>query len=133
MNEPSALPSPHDTWPGATLRFLVEMTAWVAGAWVAARWIGVWAIPVALVVLVGPPAMFSVPGDKERVIVPVPGLVRFMIELDLSIVAVVTVWLLVGPTGGMLTLGLVLAAQVAGWRRTHWLLTGAAPPPDRYR
>ena len=132
-DHPTALPSPYDTWPGASLRFLVEMTAWVAGAWVAARWVGVWSIPIARVLLMTPPAVFSGVGDKEKVIVAVPGPVRWMIELDLSIIAVVAVWLLVGPGGGMLVLGVVLAAQVAGWRRSHWLLTGAAPPPDGFR
>jgi hypothetical protein len=125
MTTPRA--SPFDTWWSASLRVLVEAVAWVAGAWATGQWLGLWAALIALVVLIGAPAVFSTPGDKEKVIVEVPGVVRVLIEIDLSTVAVVAMWYLFGVVGGVFTLAIAIATQMVGWRRARWLLVGAPP------
>lgn len=127
MAETQPGPNPLDTWASGGLRFLVEIIAWIAGPWAAGRLLGGWAIPVALVLLLALPAVFSVPGDKHQVIRPVSGPVRFGIELLLGIVAIVAAWA-VWPT--WLTVAVtvvVVAANVTGLPRTRWLLTGAPP------
>ncbi len=120
-------PNPLDTWLSGGLRFLVELIAWVAGPWAVGAWLGVWAGGVALVVLVGLPAVFSVPGDKHQVIVPVPGLIRFLLELDLGIVAAVAAWFVWPPVAAVTATVVALLAQSAGWRRSRWLILGAPP------
>lgn len=118
-------PSPYDTWLSGGLRFLVELIAWVAGPWAAGKLFGGWAILPAAVILVALPAVFSTPGDKHQVIVPTPGPVRFMMEIDLGIVAAVSAWYVWPPAAAMLATAVVVLAQVAGWRRGRWLLRGA--------
>lgn len=65
------------------------MIAWIAGPWAVAQLTGsVVAAIVAAIVLVGVPAVFSTPGDKNLVVVPTPGRARVAIELVLVLVAV---------------------------------------------
>ncbi len=119
--------NPLDTVASGSLRFLVEILAWIAGPWAAGRWFGGWAIPVALVILLALPAVFSVPGDKHQVIRPVSGPVRFVIEVFLGVVAVVAAWT-VWPTWLALVVTLVVVtSQITGLPRTRWLLSGAPP------
>jgi hypothetical protein len=120
-------PNPLDTWLSGGLRFLVELIAWVAGPWAMGEWLGVWAGAIALVVLVALPAVFSVPGDKHQVIVPVPGALRFSLELDLGIVAAVAAWVAWPPAAAVTATVVVVLAQLTGWRRSRWLILGAPP------
>lgn len=127
MTERPALPNPLDTPLSAGLRFTVELVAWIAGPWAVGQWLGPWAAGLALVLLMAAPAVFSVPGDKHQVIVPVPGVVRFSIELDLAAAGVVAAWFAWPPWAAAVATVVVGASQIAGWRRSAWLLRGAPP------
>lgn len=127
-DRPQQLPSPYDTWLSGGLRFVVELIAWVAGPWAASDWLGGWALLPAAVILVGAPAVFSTPGDKHQVLVPTPGPVRFVIELDLATVAVIAAWRVWPPSAAVAVTVVVGAALITGWRRSLWLLRGAPLP-----
>ena len=90
-------------------------------------WFGVWAAGFALVVLVALPAVFSVPGDKHQVIIPVPGPVRFTLELDLAIVGGIAAWLAWPVSAAIAATIVIVLAQLTGRRRSLWLLQGAPP------
>lgn len=119
-------PSPYDTYASGSLRFAMELVAWIAGPWAAAeladsRWI---AVP-ALMVLLALPAVFSTPGDKHQVIVATPGPVRLLIELVLIAVAVGGAWI-VWPVWLAIAVTLAgIASLVTGWARMRWLAEGA--------
>ena len=129
MNDRPAGPGPNplDTWLSGGLRFLVELIAWVAGPWAMGQRLGSWVAGLTLAVLMALPGMFSVPGDKHQVIVAVPGVMRFFIELDLGLVAVVAAWYAWPPSAAVVATVAVGSAQVAGWRRSRWLPQGAPP------
>ncbi|MCP3977664.1 MAG: hypothetical protein GY720_24640 [bacterium] len=128
MSEQNQLgPNPLDTVASGSLRFLVEIFAWVAGPWAAGRWLGGWAVAVALVALLALPSVFSVAGDKHQVIRPVSGPVRFGIEVLLGIVAVVAAWSVWPAWLAIVVTLVVVASQITGQPRTRWLLTGAPP------
>ncbi|MEE8332184.1 MAG: hypothetical protein V3R84_10485 [Acidimicrobiia bacterium] len=118
-------PNPLDTLLSGGLRFLVELIAWVAGPWAAGRWLGVWAGAPALVVLMALPSVFSVPGDKNQVVVAVSGPLRLALEIGLGVVAVVAAWYVWPTIVAVASTITVLLAQVTGWRRSRWLLQGA--------
>ncbi len=120
-------PNPLDTLLSGGLRFLVELMAWVAGPWAAGRWLGVWAGALALVVLMALPSVFSVPGDKNQVVVAVSGPLRLALEISLGVVAVVAVWYVWPTFVAVASTIIVVLAQVTGWRRSRWLLQGAPP------
>jgi hypothetical protein len=116
--------SPYDTPLSSGLRFLVEITAWVAGPWAAAQRSVLLAVPV-FIVLVGVPAVFSTTGDKKQVIVATPGPIRVGIELVLHGVAAAAAWS-VWPTWlAVLVTFVVVASLLAGVPRMMWLLRGA--------
>jgi hypothetical protein len=123
-------PSPYDTYASGSLRFLMELVAWIAGPWAAADLTGSgWtAIPV-LVVLLALPSVFSTPGDKHQVIVATPGPVRLVIELILIAVAVTGAWIAWPAWLAAMTTVAALATLITGLPRTRWLLTDA-PPVD---
>jgi len=111
-------------------RAAVEAVAWVAGPWAAAELLGWWAVPFAVAFVVGLPIVMRrvVPFSVDPpATISGPGLVRVSLMIDLSVIAVASMWYLLGSTVGVLTLALVLVAQMAGWRRTIWWLTGAPP------
>lgn len=121
--------SPHDNYLAGSLRFVIELVAWIAGPWAVARIAGsAWAAVPAAIILIGLPAIFSTPGDKEQVVVATAGPVRFVIELFLMAVAVwgaFTVW---PTTIAWLVSAVAVGSLLAGRRRSMWLLSGA--PPD---
>ena len=121
--------SPHDTPASATLRFLVEIVAWVAGPWSAAALSGTWwpAIIIAIV-LIGLPSVFSTPGDKRQVIIATPGAIRIGIELLLMATAVFGAWIVWPSWAVGAVVIFVFAALLTGARRYLWLLRGAAIP-----
>lgn len=119
-----------ETWTSTVFRAAVEAIAWVGAPWAAAEWLGLWAAPVAaLIVVVIPFAVRRVmplnPPDEGKV--STAGLIRVSMFFDLCVVAVIAVWYLFGPTAGGATVFLALAAQVFGWPRSRWLLAGAPP------
>ena len=118
--------SPYDTYSSSGTRFLIEMTAWIAGPWAAGELIGGWAAMVTLVVLLLLPSLFNTPGDKKTTAgVATPGPVRIVIEMILLAAAIAgawTVWpvwlaIFVTTVGG--------AMLVTGARRYRWLSKGA--------
>jgi hypothetical protein len=119
-----------ETWLATVLRATVEAIAWVGTPWAAAELLGWWAAPVAfLIVLVVPWLVMRLlplhPADEGAV--SVPGLVRVSLFIDLCVIATVAAWYLLGPTAGVFTIAIGIAAQVTGWRRSRWLLAGAPP------
>jgi hypothetical protein len=117
-----------DTW-GATTRAAVESIAWVGGPWAAGELLGLWAVPLAALVVIGVPwwvkRALPLPPQTARVPPQVAGLIRVMLFIDLCVIAVVAMWYLFGPGAGLLTAGLGVAAHAAGWRRIRWLMSGA--------
>ncbi len=127
-NQPEGL-GPHDTYLSASLRFIMELVAWVAGPWAAADLTGSgWVAVPALVVLVVLPSMFSTEGDKKQVIVSTPGPTRLVIELALIAVAVAGAWI-VWPAWLASAVSVIAAAAIAtGLPRSRWLASGAPLP-----
>jgi hypothetical protein len=107
----------------------MELIAWIAGPWAAGKLLGGWAILPAAVILVAIPAVFSTPGDKHQVLVPTPGVIRLMLELDLGLVAAGSAWYVWPPSAAILATIVVVLTPIAGWRRARWLMRGA-PPVD---
>ncbi len=120
---------PYDTPLPSGLRFAVEVIAWVAGSWAAADF-SIWLAPVALVVLVGLPSVFSTVGDKRNIVVATPGSGRLLIELLLHAVAVAAPWLVWPPFVAAPTTLIVIAAITTGAPRSLWLLRGALLDPS---
>lgn len=73
------------------LRFASELCAWVATPWALASWSVVAAV-AAVVLLIGLPTVFATPGDKNQVVVPVPGAVTVGLVLLQLIAAVAASW-----------------------------------------
>lgn len=121
-------PSPYDTPWSAASRFLIELAAWVAGPWAVAEITGSgwWAIPTA-VVLLGLPALFNTPGDKEFDGIPTPGPVRIAIEMLLLAAAVAGAWIAWPPWAGVVVSVLGMVMLVTGVPRYRWLAAGAPP------
>ncbi|MET7289944.1 hypothetical protein [Streptomyces sp. NPDC005573] len=115
---------PDDRIPSA-LRFTTELVAWVAAPWALASWSWPLAL-LSVVVLIGLPTVFSTPGDKARVIVPVPGAVTILIVLLQLVAAVTAAWAAWPPYVAALVAVLAAATVVTERRRWRWLLS-----PDR--
>jgi len=115
---------PYDTPFSATLRFLSELIAWVAGPWAAALWSN-WLILPALILLVGLPGVFSTRNDKRQIVVATPGPVRVGLELLLYAVAAIAPWFVWSAQAATLAVGIVVASLAAGVPRFLWLLRGA--------
>ncbi|GAA0301017.1 hypothetical protein GCM10010302_44490 [Streptomyces polychromogenes] len=81
----------------SALRFATELCAWVATPWALASWSVVAAVASA-VLLIGLPTVFATPGDKNHVIVPVPGAVTVGLVLLQLVAAVAASWA-VWPAG----------------------------------
>lgn len=131
VDETMAGPSPYDTPASSGFRFAIELAAWVVGPWAAAGAAGsVWAAFPALFLLVGLPATFNTPGDKNVDGIATPGPIRVLIEALLLAVAVGGAWL-VWPAWAAIVITLFGAAMVVtGLPRYRWLAAGA-PAVDR--
>jgi hypothetical protein len=111
---------PGDRLPGV-FRFAVELLAWVAVPWALA---GV-SIPLAVlsvVVLVGLPTVFSTPGDKNQVLVPVPGVVSIALVLLHLVAAAWAAWAAWPATVAIAVTVLAAACLVTERARWRWLL-----------
>ncbi len=98
----------------AALRFGVEVIAWVA---IQRVW-GWGAMIVAILVL----AIFNARNDKQVRGIPVPGVVRIVLEVGLIVVGAIAATLWLGGWVGT-GMGVVLVLQIiVGWRRYAWLL-----------
>lgn len=118
--------SPFDTPSSSTLRFVIEVTAWVAGTWAAVEILDSgWAAVPALAVLLGLPSVFNVAGDKNVTGILVPGLVRILIEGLLLLVAVGASWYLWPTWAAVIVLIAGAGMIVTGLPRYRWLASGA--------
>ncbi|WUD71929.1 hypothetical protein OG937_09605 [Streptomyces sp. NBC_00510] len=114
----------------SVLRFTTELVAWVATPWALAG--HSWPLAaLSVVVLVGLPTVFATPGDKEQVIVPVPGAVTVALVLLQLGAAVVSSWA-AWPTPVAVLVGVLAAATVvAEIPRWRWLTgNGFGPGAD---
>ncbi|KAB2382726.1 hypothetical protein [Actinomadura montaniterrae] len=101
----------------SALRFLAEIIAWVAAPWALAPHSIVLAV-LADVVLIGLPTVFSTPGDKARVMVPVPGVVTIglvLLQLAAAVAASWAAWPM--PVAVAVT---VLCAAVVAFEQPRW-------------
>jgi predicted secreted protein len=98
----------------AALRFILEVIAWVA-IYFAWGW-----IPLAFAVLAL--SLFSVPGDKHRVIVKVSGPIRIALEVAVAVAGVAAAHrvLAIPPAGTLLLIYAIMFA--ASRKRIRWLL-----------
>ncbi|WP_234312135.1 hypothetical protein [Streptomyces griseus] len=105
----------------SALRFATELIAWVATPWALSAYS--WPLAVlAVVVLIGLPTVFSTPGDKSRVIVPVPGTVTILLVLLQLAAAVVSAWTAWPIPAALLVTLLAVTTLVTERHRWHWLL-----------
>ncbi len=91
------------------------------------QWLGPLAAGLTLLVLMALPAVFSVPGDKHQVIVAIPGMMRFLLEVGLGLVGVIASWYAWPISAAGAASLVVVLAQITGWRRSLWLIRGAPP------
>lgn len=117
---PAGTGKPADGVP-SILRFSSELAAWIAAPW----WLAdrSWLLSVlSLVVLVGLPAVFATPGDKQQVVVPVPGWVTIawvVMELAAAVVFAWALWPVWAAAGVSLLAAATLVTERPRWR---WLL-----------
>ena len=97
----------------AALRFILEVIAWVA-IYFAWGW-----IPLAFAILAV--SVFSVPGDKHRVIIKVSGPIRIALEVALAIAGVAAAHkvLAIPPASTLLLIYALMFA--ASRKRLRWL------------
>ncbi|NEA23010.1 hypothetical protein [Actinomadura bangladeshensis] len=114
----------------SVLRFLAELTAWIATPWALAPH----SVPLAaasVAVLIGLPTVFSTPGDKARTVVAVPGIVTIalvLLQLAAAVAASWTAWPMPVAIG---VTALCLAVVVLERPRWRWLLGASAQPETR--
>lgn len=117
-SSPVPKPPGHDTVRGG-FRFLAELIAWVATPWALWQYSILLAV-VAVLVLIGLPAVFSTPGDRPGGDSPVavPGIVTVLLVL-LQLVAAATATWVIAPW--WLTAGvLALCVTVVGTEQSRW-------------
>ena len=81
-----------------------------------------WLVLPAIILLMGPPSLFSTLNDKRIIVVPTPGPVRVVIELLLYCVAAVTPWVVWPTFISVLAVIIAVASVIAGIPRFRWLL-----------
>lgn len=90
-----------------------------------------WVLAVlSLVVLIGLPAVFATPGDKEKVIVPVPGWVTILFVLLEIAGALVAAWWIMPVWAAVLVSLLAAATLVTERPRWKWLLSLSSRADD---
>ncbi|MGW5093339.1 hypothetical protein ACWEQ1_01765 [Streptomyces nodosus] len=106
----------------SVLRFAAELVAWVATPWALSTYS--WPLAVlAVVVLIGLPTVFSTPGDKTQVIIPVLGRVTILLVLLQLAAAVIAAWSAWPGYAAMLGSLLVATTLVTERHRWRWLLS----------
>ena len=114
--------SPNRPGVASALRFATEIVAWVATPWALAGY----SVPLAVasvVVLIALPTVFATPGDKARVVVPVPGYVTVALVVVHMVAAIAASWFAWPRAVTALVAVLVAASVVAELPRWRWLLT----------
>ncbi|QJT06102.1 hypothetical protein G9272_42035 [Streptomyces asoensis] len=106
----------------SVLRFASELVAWVATPWALSTYSWLYAV-LAVVVLIGLPTVFSTPGDKTQVIIPVSGTVTILLVLLQLAAAAISAWW-VWPTYAAVLVSLLVAITLVTERqRWRWLLS----------
>lgn len=101
------------------LRFTTELVAWIATPWALAghSWL---LAALSVVLLIGLPTLFSTPGDKAHVIIPVPGYGTIALVLLQLVAAVVSSWV-AWPVWAAVVVTVLAAAALAAeqprWRQ----------------
>jgi Zn-dependent protease with chaperone function len=111
----------------SALRFASELIAWIGAPWALAPHSVLLAIG-SVVVLIGLPTMFQTPGDKARVVVPVPGVVTVLLVLLQLVAAVVAAWFAWPTVVAIVVSALAAACLVTEQPRWRWLLSRQEPP-----
>jgi len=106
----------------SALRFAAELVAWVATPWALSAYSWLLAA-LAVVLLIGLPTVFSTPGDKAQVIIPVPGTVTILLVLLQLAAAAVAAWVAWPVWAAVLVSLLVVTTLVTERRRWRWLLS----------
>ena len=93
-------------------------------AWIAVGLTDTWltTIPV-LAILVALPGVFSTTGDKRHVVVAVPGRIRLLIELILTVVAIYSAFLVWTYIGGAIVAVVALVMFISGASHARWLIS----------
>ena len=104
------------------LRFATELVAWVATPWAMSAYSWLLAV-LSVVVLIGLPTVFSTPGDKAQVIIPVPGTVTILLVLLQLAAAAIAAWWAWPVCAAVLVSLLVVTTLVTERRRWRWLLS----------
>ena len=120
---PDGLPADRAPAGLPPVRFATELVAWITAP------IALWPVSpilsvLSVVVLIGLPAVFATPGDKNQIVVPVPGSVTIALVLLQIVVAVVAAWF-VFPGWVTVLVWLIAATTIVTeqprwrWLRTH--------------
>ncbi|WP_436772577.1 hypothetical protein [Yinghuangia sp. YIM S09857] len=119
--EPGTAAGRPDDRLSSVFRFATEIIAWVAAPWAlaAVSWVLALAAVVLLILL---PTVFSTPGDKNQVVVAVPGVVTIVIMLVQFGAAVAGAWAAWPRWAAVAVCGLVAVAVVLELPRWRWLL-----------
>ncbi|GAA1153589.1 hypothetical protein GCM10009630_59800 [Kribbella jejuensis] len=127
-SDPTSASAP-DSRLAAALRFTTELVAWIGAPW--ALWShSPWLAIGSVVVLIGLPTVFQTPGDKPRVVVPVPGIVTVVMVLLQLVAAVVAAWYAWPAAVTVVVSVLAVACVVTEQPRWRWLLgRGRQTPP----
>jgi hypothetical protein len=111
----------------SVLRFSTGLIAWIGAPWALAPHSVLLAI-ASVVVLIGLPTIFQTPGDKPRVVVPVPGFATVLLVLLQLVAAVVAAWFAWPTVVAVVVSVLAAACVVTEQPRWRWLLSRQAPP-----
>ena len=114
-----------DSRLASVLRFATELIAWIGTPWALAPHSILLAI-ASVVVLIGLPTIFQTPGDKPRVVVPVPGVVTVLLVLLQLVAAIVAAWFAWPVIVAVVVSVLAAACVVTEQPRWRWLMSGPA-------
>ncbi|WP_318841312.1 hypothetical protein [Streptomyces sp. SS1-1] len=81
-----------------------------------------------MVVLIGLPTLFSTPGDKAHVIIPVPGWGTILLVLLQLVAAVISAWLIWPAWAAVLVSALAAVTLLTERRHWRWLLAAGRRP-----
>jgi hypothetical protein len=116
----------------SALRFATELIAWVATPW--ALWQHSWPLAaLSVLILIGLPTIFSTPGDKKQVIIPVPGPVTILLVLLQLAAAVVSAWFAWPIWAAGLVSLLAATTLITERRRWRWLMSSDTRSPTAAR
>ncbi|WP_433683226.1 hypothetical protein [Nocardia sp. CA-119907] len=122
--------SPNRTGQGRAasgLRFAIELIAWITTPWALAGHSALLAV-LSVVVLIGLPTVFATPGDKQQILVPVPGWVTIALVVLQVVAAVISTWVLLPTWIAVLVQVLAVLTVIAELPRWRWLWRAGGGP-----